>query len=57
MTNVQCVITHLTRSALGFFTFVVDDDGSSGMKSSSAIAASVVCYMVVDAGWTLNSEI
>ena len=50
-------MTYLTRSALGFFTFVVDDEGSSGMKSSSAIAAAKVCYMVVDAGWTLNSEI
>lgn len=32
---------HLTRSALGFLTLVVDDDGSRGMKSSSAIVAIV----------------
>jgi hypothetical protein len=30
---------HLTRSALGFLTFGVDDDPSRGIKSSSAIFA------------------
>jgi hypothetical protein len=30
---------HLTRSALGFLTFGVDEDPSRGIKSSSAIFA------------------